>query len=71
MPTAPQAERGLILYQTEDGRTRLQRRLEAETLRLSQVPLAELFETTVAKINLHLKALYAEGLSEDASIKSY
>ena len=72
MPAASQSEPGLILYQTEDGRTRLQCRLEDGTLWLSQVQLAELFETTVANINLHLKALYAEGeLSETATIKSY
>lgn len=62
----------IILYQTEDGRTRIQCRLEDETLWLTQVQLAELFQTSVPNINLHLKAIYAEGeLGEAATIKSY
>lgn len=66
----PQSE--IILYQTEDGRTRVQCRFEDETLWLTQVQIAELFQTTVPNINLHLKAIYAEGeLAEEATIKSH
>ena len=66
----PQSE--MILYQTEDGRTRIQCRFESDTLWLTQVQLAELFQTSVPNINLHLKAIYAEGeLTEAATIKSY
>jgi hypothetical protein len=62
----------IILYQTEDGRTRVQCRFEGETLWLTQVQLAELFQTTVPNINLHLKGIYAEGeLVAGATIKSY
>ena len=62
----------LILYQTEDGRTRIECRFEAEMLWLTQVQIAELFQTSVPNVNLHLKAIYAEGeLSEAATIKSY
>ena len=65
----PQSE--IILYQTEDGRTRVQCRFEEETLWLTQVQIAELFQTTVPNINLHLKAIYAEGeLATEATIKS-
>lgn len=67
---APRSE--LILYQTEDGRTRIQCRLENETLWLSQVQIAELFEVTVPNVNIHLKWIYAEGeLMEAATVKSY
>ena len=66
----PQSE--FILYQTEDGRTRIQCRFEDETLWLSQIQIAELFQTTVPNINLHLKAIYAEGeLAAEATIKSH
>lgn len=66
----PQSE--FILYQTEDGRTRIQCRLENETLWLTQIQIAELFQTTVPNINLHLKAIYAEGeLTAEATIKSH
>lgn len=64
----PQSE--IILYQTEDGRTRVQCRFEDETLWLTQVQIAELFQTSVPNINLHLKAIYAEGeLATGATIK--
>ncbi len=66
----PQSE--IILYQTEDGRTRVRCRFEDETLWLTQVQIAELFQTSVPNINLHLKAIYAEGeLVEEATIKSH
>jgi len=45
-----------ILYQTEDGRTRIQCRFENETIWLSQIQLAELFQTTkqnMASLGLH------------------
>lgn len=62
----------IIFYQTEDGGTRVQCRFEDETLWLTQVQIAELFQTSVPNINLHLKAIYAEGeLAAEATIKSY
>ena len=72
MSDEPLPQSGIILYQTEDGRTRIQCRFENETLWLSQVQIAELFQTSVPNINLHLKAIYAENeLTEGATIKSY
>lgn len=72
MSPQPQTEPGILLYQTEDGRTRIQCRFEDETIWLTQIQLAELFQTSVPNINLHLKAIYAEGeLTEEATIKSY
>ena len=68
---APPPASGLILYTTEDGLTRVQCRFEEESIWLTQAQIAELFQTTVANINLHLKAIYAEGeLSSEATIKS-
>ncbi|HEY3379010.1 MAG TPA: virulence RhuM family protein [Armatimonadota bacterium] len=62
----------IILYQTEDGRTRIECRFEEETLWLTQALMAELFQTSVPNINLHLKAIYADGeLTEAATIKFY
>jgi hypothetical protein len=67
---APRSE--LILYQTEDGRTRVQCRFADETLWLTQAQIAELFEVTISNVNIHLKAIYAENeLTEGATIKSY
>lgn len=70
--TGPVSGGEFLLYQTEDGRTRIQCRLEDETIWLTQAQIAELFQTTVANINLHLKAIYVEGeLVEAATVKPY
>jgi hypothetical protein len=61
----------LVLYRTEDGRTRVECRFAEGTIWLTQVQLAELFQTSVPNINIHLKAIYGEGeLEETATIKS-
>ncbi len=51
----------ILLYQTEDGRQRIEVRLENETVWLSQRQMAELFQTTPANINIHLKNIFSEG----------
>ena len=62
----------VILYQTEDLQTRLQVRLDGQTAWLTQAQMAELFQTTIPNINLHLKNVFAEGeLQEDATIKEH
>jgi hypothetical protein len=62
----------IILYQSEDGRTRLEVRLENETVWLSQGQIAELFHTTPQNITLHLKSIFAEGeLAGAATCKDY
>jgi len=62
----------IILYQTEDGRTRLEVKLESNTVWLSQAQIAELFQTTPQNITLHLKSIFAEGeLVETATCKDY
>src|SRR5712691_1953403 len=72
MPDNEAPQSSIVLYQTEDGRTRIQCRFENETIWLTQALIAELFQTSIPNINLHLKAIYAEGeLTEAATIKSY
>ncbi len=62
----------LLLYTTEDGRTRLECRFEDATLWLTQAQMAELFQTSVQNIELHLRRIYAEGeLAPETTIKSY
>ena len=61
-----------LLYETEDGRTRVECRFAEDTLWLSQAMMAELFQTSPQNITLHLKALYAEGeIAPEATCKSY
>ena len=62
----------IILYQTEDGQTRISVRLEDETVWLTQAAMAELFQTTPQNITIHLKGIYEEGeLDEGATCKEY
>ena len=61
-----------ILYQTEDGRTRIQCRFEDESIWLTQALMATLFQTTPQNITLHLKALYLEGeITPESTCKNY
>jgi hypothetical protein len=70
-PEQPSAS-SMILYQTEDGQTRVQCRFEEGTIWLQQAQIAELFQTTPQNITTHLKALFAEGeLAEAATCKEY
>jgi hypothetical protein len=58
-----------ILYQTEDGQTRVECRLANESLWLSQAGMVELFQTSKQNIAKHLKAIFAEGeLVEDSVV---
>ncbi len=62
----------LIIYQTESGETKLEVRLENETVWLTQKLMAELFQTTVPNINMHLKNVFEEGeLAADSVIKDF
>jgi hypothetical protein len=62
----------LILYQTEDGKSRLEVRFEGETVWLTQLQMAELFQTSVPNINMHLRNIFAEGeLLPEATIKYF
>ena len=62
----------ILLYTTEDGRTRLECRFVDETLWMGQSMLAELFQKDVRTINEHLKNLFAEGeLDPEATIRKF
>ena len=50
----------ILIYQTEGGQTKIQVRLEGETLWLSQADLAQLYQTTIPNINIHIKNIYDE-----------
>jgi hypothetical protein len=57
----------IVLYQTEDGKTRLEVRLENETVWLTQADMASLFQTTPQNITLHLGNIFQEGELDEAS----
>ena len=61
-----------LLYQTSDGQTRLEVRLENETVWLSQNQMAELFQTTKQNVSLHIRNIFKEGeLPEVSVVKEY
>jgi len=67
-PNPPQ----FLVYQTQDGKTRIDVRLAGQTIWLTQADIAELFQTTPQNITIHVKALYDEGeLDEAATCKDY
>jgi hypothetical protein len=62
----------LMFYQTEDGQTRLQVRLEGETVWLTQRAMAGLFQKDVRTINEHIQNIFAEReLQADSVIRNF
>lgn len=60
----------LLMYQTEDGQTKINVRLENETVWMTQKAIAELFQKGVNTINEHIKNIYNEGeLDEQSTIR--
>ena len=70
--TETQNNSEIILYQTEDGQTHIQVRLENETVWLTQKLLSELFKTMSQNITLHLNNIYSEKeLTKEAICKDF
>ncbi len=62
----------ILLYQTEDGRTRVECRFQNEMIWLSQAMMAELYRKDVRTINERLKSIYNEGeLTPEATIRKF
>src|SRR5690554_1122949 len=60
----------LILYTSDDGQTRLHLRVETETIWLSQLEIAELFQTTKQNVSLHAKNIFEDKeLRQDSVVK--
>jgi len=62
----------IVFYQSDDGTIRLETRLENETLWLTQQQMAELFQTTVPNISMHVKNVFDEGeLQIEATVQDF
>jgi hypothetical protein len=62
----------IVLYQTEDGKTRLQVRLENETVWLTQSQMADLFQTSIPNVSMHVRNIFREGeLQEESVVKDF
>jgi hypothetical protein len=58
----------LVLYTSDDGRTRLDLRIEGQTVWLTQLEIAELFQTTKQNVSLHAKNIYEDGELAEVSV---
>ncbi|MBE3101762.1 MAG: virulence RhuM family protein [Firmicutes bacterium] len=62
----------IIIYQTEDGQTKIDVRIEENTVWVTQNQIAELFQTTKQNISLHINNIFKEGeLSKSSTVKEY
>ena len=60
----------IIIYQSEDGKTQLDVKLEGETVWLTQAQMVELFQTSKQNVSLHINNIYKEGeLEKEATVK--
>ena len=59
-PSSPPPGGQFIVYQTEDGKLKLDVRFEGETVWLTQQHMADLFQTTKQNISLHIRNIFAE-----------
>ena len=68
----PQGKGQFLVYPNENGQTKIEVRLENETVWLTQQQMADLFQTTQQNISLHLQNIYAEGeLQPEATHKEF
>ena len=58
-----------ILYSTDDGKTSIQLRIQNESVWLTQLELAELFQTSKQNISLHIKNILEESELDDSVVK--
>ncbi len=72
LPSELPPEGEFLLYQTEDGSTKIECRLAGDSIWLTQKLMAELFQVTVPTINEHLKNLFQEGeIQADRTIRKF
>ena len=61
----------IIIYNTEDGKAKINLRLEDGTVWLNQLQIAELFQTTKQNISKHIKAILEDGELEEKMVVNY
>ncbi|MDD5158233.1 RhuM family protein [Sulfurimonas sp.] len=62
----------ILIYQTEDGKTKIETKLQDETVWLTQTQLCELFQKSKSTISEHIKNIFEEGeLIEDSVVRKF
>ena len=68
----PETQSDILIYQSEDGQTRIDVQLIDETVWLTQKLMAELFQLKIPTINEHIRNIYSEGeLVPEATIRKF
>lgn len=58
----------ILIYQTDDGHTKIDVKFEDETVWLTQAQLCELYQTSKSNISEHIKHIFEEGELEENSV---
>ena len=61
----------IIIYNTEDGKAKINLQYDDGTVWLSQLEIAELFQTTKQNVSKHVKAIFLEGELEESATVNY
>ena len=62
----------IIIYETKDGETSIDVRMEEETVWLTQAQMVDLFQTTKQNVSLHINNVYKENeLEKNSTVKEY
>ena len=61
----------IIIYNTEDGKSKINLKLEDGTVWLNQLQIAELFQTTKQNVSKHIKAILEDGELSEVSTVNY
>ena len=62
----------IVIYQTEDGKTQLDVKLENETVWLTQAQMVQLFDSSKANVSEHIKHIYEDGeLAADSTVRKF
>ena len=62
----------IIIYQSDDGKSKLDVKLENETVQLSQSQLVDLYQTSKSNISEHIKNIFNEGeLTKEATVRKF
>ena len=72
-PTSSAEEKGkIMIYQTDDGLTHIDVRMENETVWLMQAQLCEQYQTSKSNISEHIKHIFVDGeLTEDSVVRKF
>ncbi len=64
--------KNIIIYTTNDGKTKIDVKLEEDTLWLTQSQMCELYQTSKSNISEHIKNIFEEGeLSREATVRKF